>query len=117
MTLKEWASIPVEKQRALVVEQANNEDWRALHRDLAEQAARSLKNYLCGNRYVSNVQYAIGEVYKHEPAELILNVCTKDSDPPHLELPKRFEGFRVCQFDYGPLRDAYLKTWKRLSKN
>jgi hypothetical protein len=123
MTLEEWAAIPWEQQRDLVIQwyKADPCLWFE-YEDLALKAAAILRERLKAVPEVELVELGGGEIITiQEPwnhvVQLVLSVCTFLPETQHLaQVPHQLSGFPVQQVNLGDRRDAYLKTWKRLFK-
>jgi hypothetical protein len=118
MNLKEWASVPENRQNELIVKWQEEGKWWD-YEDMALLAARELRHELVSIPEVTNVNLGgqqIGTAHGVIPVmALILNVCTLMPRPHVLKgVPSNFSGFRVEQVNLGPERDAFINTWKCL---
>lgn len=123
MNLDEWAAIPWENQRALVIQWYKADQWSWFNYEgLALQAAAILREDLKSLSEVESVELGGGEAITDEETcshlmRLVLSVCTFLPGSTRLpQLPHQFFGFPVQQVNLGDKREAYLRTWKRLFK-
>lgn len=120
MNLLEWASIPDERKRQLIVHWCKVGDWGEYER-MATEAAAALKKELASVLGISNVEVGGGQVLSSNPMlpvrELALDVLTLLPIANRLEeVPNQFAGFSVRQVNLGDKRKSFLRTWTQLFK-